>query len=151
MISYYLIRDEVEFRWAGNKRFLPGTANDQVGNVYNAYMTGDMGLYYASTQARSKKSTASKNQYSMALELYIDKPQVYLSSSTNNNGPTNLLFSFFSDAITTVQWTTQRLFQCGNVVPPVHHLLVMISLRKNVMRVVSMLSFESFKIINILK
>ncbi|EDR07665.1 uncharacterized protein LACBIDRAFT_327547 [Laccaria bicolor S238N-H82] len=82
-----LTRDEVEFRWAGNKRFLPGTVNDQVGNVYNAYMTGDMGLYYASNEARSKKSTAPKNQYFMALELYIDKPRFIQRRNNGGSSP----------------------------------------------------------------
>ena len=40
--------DEVEFRWTGNKLFLPGDANKPVGEVYNTYVTGDMARYYSS-------------------------------------------------------------------------------------------------------
>ncbi|KAF8963109.1 kinase-like domain-containing protein [Flammula alnicola] len=68
-----LIRDEVEFRWAGNKIFLPGTANNTVGEVYNLYQTGEMALYYQS-ETRTKKAAGSRPQFEMALEIYIDKP-----------------------------------------------------------------------------
>jgi len=70
------IRSEVEFRWAGNKIFLPGTVNNTVGQVYNEYMTGEMALYYALDNPKAKRSTTPKNQFLMALELYINKPAV---------------------------------------------------------------------------
>jgi len=40
-----------------------------------------MALYYASDGQKSKKLTTPKNQYLMALELYINKPAVHLQSS----------------------------------------------------------------------
>lgn len=69
--------DEVEFRWAGNKLFLPGDANRAVGDIYNTYLTGDMAHYYAAPgTSKAKKATGAQPQFSMALELYIDKPKV---------------------------------------------------------------------------
>jgi hypothetical protein len=73
------IRDEVEFRWSGNKVFLPGTVNNTVGVVFKEYLTGDMALYYSMNEPKAKK-TGMKNQLTMALELYIDKPAVCFPS-----------------------------------------------------------------------
>jgi hypothetical protein len=71
------IRDEVELRWAENKRFLPGTASKTVSEVYNLYQTGEMAFYYKpDSRAKSKKATGSRPQFEMALEMYIDKPAV---------------------------------------------------------------------------
>jgi hypothetical protein len=77
MIHLFL-REEVEFCWTGNKIFLPGTANLTVGEVYAMYRTGDMAYFYSSPDARTKKAAGSQPQFSMALELYIDKPKVSL-------------------------------------------------------------------------
>ena len=71
----FIRRDEVEFRWAGNKLFLPGTANNTVGEVYNLYQTGEMALYYQ-PEAHIKKAAGARPQFEMALEIYIDKPAV---------------------------------------------------------------------------
>lgn len=68
--------DEVEFRWTGNKLFLPGDANRPVGEVYNTYLTGDMAHFYSAVGSTTKKASGSKPQFSMAVELYIDKPKV---------------------------------------------------------------------------
>lgn len=70
--------DEVEFRWTGNKLFLPGDANRTVGEVYNTYLTGDMAHFYSAVGSTTKKASGSKPQFSMAVELYIDKPKVSL-------------------------------------------------------------------------
>lgn len=70
--------DEVEFRWSGNKIFLPGDASRTVGEVYTLYQTGDMAHFYASSGSRAKKASSAHPQYTMALELYIDKPKVRL-------------------------------------------------------------------------
>ncbi|KAG5649206.1 hypothetical protein H0H81_005424, partial [Sphagnurus paluster] len=69
-----LIRDEVEFRWSGNKVFLPNTANNTVGQVYMEYLTGDMAAFYTQPEAKGKRGSGPKNQLTMALELYVDKP-----------------------------------------------------------------------------
>ena len=69
-------RDEVEFRWTGNKLFLPGDANRTVGEVYNTYLTGNMAHFYSAVGPTTKKASGSKPQFSMAVELYIDKPKV---------------------------------------------------------------------------
>jgi len=65
---------EVDFRWAGNKLFLPGTSNNTIGTVYKEYQTGEMAAYYSPNDAKVKK--ALKNQLSMALELYVNQPAV---------------------------------------------------------------------------
>lgn len=70
------IRDEVEFRWSGNKVFLPNTANNTVGQVYMEYLTGDMAAFYTQPEAKGKRGSGPKNQLTMALELYVDKPRV---------------------------------------------------------------------------
>ena len=78
-INIFLIvnGDEVEFRWVGNKLFLPGDANQAVGDIYNTYLTGEMAHYYAVPGASTaKKAASARPQFSMALELYIDKPKV---------------------------------------------------------------------------
>ena len=64
----------MEFRWSGNKVFHAGTANDNVGNVYKTYLTGNMAVFYSASDAKPKKN--AKHQLSMALELYIDKLRV---------------------------------------------------------------------------
>lgn len=72
-----LYRDEVEFQWAGNKLFLPGTVNNNVGTVYAEYLTGDMGLFYGPADtSKAKRASGAKPQFMMSLELYIDKPAV---------------------------------------------------------------------------
>lgn len=77
-LSFY--RDEVEFRWSGNKVFLPGAATNTVGNVYKEYQTGDMALFYSPADPKTKKAAAGlKNQMLMALELYVDRPAVISS------------------------------------------------------------------------
>ena len=71
--------DEVEFRWTGNKLFLPGDANKPVGEVYDTYLTGDMAHFYSASGTATKttkKAAGSQPQFSMAVELYIDKPKV---------------------------------------------------------------------------
>jgi len=68
--------DEVEFRWAGNKLFLPGDVNKPVGEVYNTYLTGDMARYYSAPTPSTKKAAGLQPQFLMALELYIDQPKV---------------------------------------------------------------------------
>ena len=68
--------DEVEFCWTGNKLFLPGDANLQVGEVYNRYMTGDMAHYYSGSGSKTRRASGSQPLYSMALELYVDKLKV---------------------------------------------------------------------------
>ncbi|KAF8886423.1 kinase-like domain-containing protein [Gymnopilus junonius] len=70
-----LIPDEVEFRWAGNKLFLPGDVNKPVGEVYDTYLTGDMARYYSAPAPTTKKAAGSQPQFLMALELYIDQPK----------------------------------------------------------------------------
>ena len=75
MSDIAVLSDEVEFRWSGNKIFLPGDASRTVGEVYSVYQTGDMAHFYASGE-RTKKASSAHPQYSMALELYIDKPKV---------------------------------------------------------------------------
>jgi hypothetical protein len=74
------ISDEVEFRWTGNKLFLPGDANLQVGEVYNRYMTGEMAHYYSGPSSRTKKAAGSQPPFSMAVELYVDKLKVIFFS-----------------------------------------------------------------------
>lgn len=75
-IFLFVNSDEVEFRWTGNKLFLPGDANRSVGDIYNTYLTGDMAHYYAAPGPSTKKAAGTQPQFSMALELYIDKPKV---------------------------------------------------------------------------
>jgi hypothetical protein len=74
--SYIIHSDEVEFRWTGNKLFLPGDANLQVGEVYNRYMAGDMAHYYSGSGSKSRRASGSQPLYSMSLELYVDKLKV---------------------------------------------------------------------------
>ena len=82
IISSFVVSDtmidfcssEVDFRWAGNKLFLPGTSNNTIGAVYKEYQTGEMAAYYSPNDAKVKK--ALKNQLSMALELYVNHPAV---------------------------------------------------------------------------
>ncbi|PPR01653.1 hypothetical protein CVT24_001540 [Panaeolus cyanescens] len=74
-----LIRDEVEFRWAGNKIFsVPGTVTNTVGRVYAEYLTGDlvMAEYYGTTgeAGKPRKHGGLKGLAKMELELCIDKP-----------------------------------------------------------------------------
>lgn len=69
--SMNLLRDEVEFRWSGNKVFHPGTQNETIGTAFKEYMTGDMALFYVNKSSSNHKGR--KNQPEMALELYIDK------------------------------------------------------------------------------
>ncbi|KAF8056186.1 kinase-like domain-containing protein [Lyophyllum atratum] len=64
-----LIRQEVEFRFANNKVFLPGTQNATVGETYTRYMTGEHAVFYQSSDARAK---AAKGP-TLFLELYINK------------------------------------------------------------------------------
>jgi len=73
---YMVQSDEVEFCWTGNKLFLPGDANRPIGEVYNTYLTGDMAHFYSAVGSSTKKASGSKPQFSMAVELYIDKPKV---------------------------------------------------------------------------
>ncbi|KAF8908220.1 kinase-like domain-containing protein [Gymnopilus junonius] len=68
-----LINEEVEFQWMGNKLFLPGDANLQVGEVYNRYMTGKMAHYYSGPSSRTKRAAGSQLPFSMAVKLYVDK------------------------------------------------------------------------------
>ena len=83
-LTYFLFyrhsSDEVEFRSTGNKLFLPGDANLQVGEVYNRYMTGEMAHYYSGSSSRTKKAAGSQPPFSMAVELYVDKLKVNRSS-----------------------------------------------------------------------
>ena len=72
-VHFPFCRDDVEFRWSGNKVFLPGMQKDTVRNVYLKYMTGEVSTYYGTNDHSNK---GKKNQLQMALELYIDKPQV---------------------------------------------------------------------------
>jgi len=72
-------RDEVEFRWTGNKLFLPGDVNKLVGEVYDTYLTGDMAHFYSASGTNTKttkKAAGLQPQFSMAVELYIDKLKV---------------------------------------------------------------------------
>jgi len=73
---YMVQSDEVEFRWTGNKLFLPGDANRPIGEGYNTYLTGDMAHFYSTVGSSTKRASDSKPQLSMAVELYIDKPKV---------------------------------------------------------------------------
>ena len=63
----------MEFRWSGNKIFLPNTANNTVGQVYMEYLTGDMAAFYTQPEAKGRRGSGPKNQLIMALELYVDK------------------------------------------------------------------------------
>ena len=75
-IFLFVNSDEVKFCWMGNKLFLPGDVNWLVGDIYNMYLTGDMAHYYAAPGPSTKKAAGTQPQFSMALELYIDKPKV---------------------------------------------------------------------------
>ncbi|KIM35059.1 hypothetical protein M413DRAFT_79793 [Hebeloma cylindrosporum] len=80
-----LQRSEVDFRWAGNKLFLPGTSNNTIGAVYKEYQTGEMAAYYSPNDAKVKK--ALKNQLSMALELYVNQPAAGAFMDSAPQGP----------------------------------------------------------------
>lgn len=66
------LRVEVEFRFANNKVFLPGTQNGTVGDTYTKYMTGENAGFYQPSDARVK---AAKGP-TLFLELYINKVAV---------------------------------------------------------------------------
>lgn len=70
--------EEVEFRWAGNKLFLPGDVNKPVGKVYNTYLTGDMACFYSAPAPATKKAAGFQPQLLMVLELYVDQPKVLI-------------------------------------------------------------------------
>ncbi|KAG6836327.1 hypothetical protein H0H93_009077 [Arthromyces matolae] len=62
-------RNEVEFRWAGNKVFHPGTQNLTVGEVYETYMIGKAASFYAPPEKLRKTIKGP----AMFLEVCVDK------------------------------------------------------------------------------
>lgn len=46
------------------------------------YLTGDMAAFYTQPEVKGKRGSGPKNQLSMALELYVDKPAVSWSFLT---------------------------------------------------------------------
>jgi hypothetical protein len=72
------IRNEVELRWKGNKRFLPRTENGTLLEVARKYLTGDMAKIYGNAKTRQGQASgaSAKTVTEMNLELYIDKEAV---------------------------------------------------------------------------
>ncbi|KAF5332096.1 hypothetical protein D9611_008102 [Ephemerocybe angulata] len=72
-----LVKDEVQMRFAGNKVISPEYENGTIGEIYEKYMTGDMGTFYGASEPKGRASGA-KPQFRMYMELFIDKV-AYLS------------------------------------------------------------------------
>ncbi|KAG6905918.1 hypothetical protein DXG01_016948 [Tephrocybe rancida] len=81
-----LERNEVEFRWYGNKVFQPGTQNLTVGEVYNKYLTGDKASFYMPPE---KVVRASKGP-TMFLELCINKLAYNCRTAVNADSEVSL-------------------------------------------------------------
>ncbi|KAF6765683.1 kinase-like domain-containing protein [Ephemerocybe angulata] len=67
-----LVKDEVQMRFAGNKVIAPEYENGTIGEIYEKYMTGDMGTFYGASEPKGRASGA-KPQFRMHMELFIDK------------------------------------------------------------------------------
>lgn len=107
---------EVDFRWAGNKLFLPGTSNNTIGTVYKEYQTGKMAAYYSPHDAKVKK--ALKNQLSMALELYVNQPAVSRNDSVIHWQHTHYYPSSLLNASIRQEPSSNRLLKVESEVPP---------------------------------
>jgi len=108
--------DEVEFRWTGNKVFLPGDVDKLVGKVYDTYLMGDMAHFYSASGTNTKttkKAAGSQPQFSMAVELYIDKLKVScLVCSIHFFSMFNILYSLcFNNALLITLISESRALQ----------------------------------------
>ncbi|KAF8810882.1 hypothetical protein BYT27DRAFT_7209052 [Phlegmacium glaucopus] len=84
------------------------------GYVYNRYLTGDMAHYYSTPGSSTKKAAGSQPQFSMALELYIDKPKFTLRrrSTLNQGTPTQASMAARKRSATTTEVDGIPLNKC---------------------------------------